>query len=90
MKGLVKERIYHYLLLVVQDGLSLLKTDSQIEIIYPHANLHSRCLASVIREYYKEKDREEGKETVVVSIMPCTAKKAEAAREEFKVDGVEM
>ncbi len=47
-----------------------------------------QMFGSVIREYYKEKDREEGKETVVVSIMPCTAKKAEAAREEFKVDGV--
>jgi len=47
-----------------------------------------QMFGSVIREYYKEKDREEGIETVVVSIMPCTAKKAEAAREEFKVDGV--
>ena len=47
-----------------------------------------QMFGSVIREYYKEKDREEGKETVVVSIMPCTAKKAEVAREEFKVDGV--
>ena len=38
---------------------------------------------AVIKEYYKKLDKEEGKETVSVAIMPCTAKKYEASREEF-------
>lgn len=47
-----------------------------------------QMFGTVIKEYYKEKDREEGKETVVVSIMPCTAKKAEAERQEFTSNGI--
>ncbi len=47
-----------------------------------------QMFGSVIKEFYKQRDEEEGKETVVVSIMPCTAKKAEAAREEFQTDGI--
>ncbi|NLY44801.1 MAG: 2Fe-2S iron-sulfur cluster binding domain-containing protein [Tissierella sp.] len=47
-----------------------------------------QMFGAVVKEYYKEKDKEDGKETVMVSVMPCTAKKAEAAREEFEVDGV--
>lgn len=43
---------------------------------------------AVIREYYKPKDAEENRETVSVAVMPCTAKKMEALREEFKRDGV--
>jgi NADH-quinone oxidoreductase subunit G len=42
---------------------------------------------SVIKAYDKERDNKEGKETVVVSVMPCTAKKAEANRAEFITDG---
>ena len=42
---------------------------------------------ALVREYYAEKDAEDGRETVQVAIMPCTAKKMEAARDEFKVDG---
>lgn len=43
---------------------------------------------SIIKEYYKDKDTEEGVETVSVAIMPCAAKKYEATREEFIRDGV--
>lgn len=38
----------------------------------------------VIKEYFKD----QGKEVVSVAIMPCTAKKYEAAREEFKRNGI--
>lgn len=44
-------------------------------------------LASVIREYYAPEDAREGKKTVQIAVMPCTAKKAEAARPEFSSDG---
>lgn len=47
-----------------------------------------QMFGAVIKEHYKEKDEEDGKETIMISVMPCTAKKAEAAREEFEVDGV--
>ena len=47
-----------------------------------------QMFGAVVKEYYKEKDKEDGKETIMVSVMPCTAKKAEAAREEFELDGV--
>ena len=40
--------------------------------------------APVIKETYKDAD----KETIVVAIMPCTAKKAEAARKEFVRQGI--
>lgn len=43
---------------------------------------------AVIKEHFKEKDEEEGKETISVAVMPCTAKKAEAARDEFIRNGV--
>ncbi len=33
---------------------------------------------------YREKDREDGRTTYHIAIMPCTAKKMEAARDEFK------
>lgn len=47
-----------------------------------------QMFGAVVKEYYKDRDREDGKETVMVSVMPCTAKKAEAAREEFEIDGI--
>lgn len=40
----------------------------------------------VIKEHFKEIDRQEGKTTVNVAIMPCTAKKAEAALPEFTTE----
>lgn len=38
---------------------------------------------AVLKEHFRGLDQEEGMETVSVAIMPCTAKKYEAAREEF-------
>lgn len=46
-----------------------------------------QMFGSLIKAYDKEKDAKDGKETVVVSVMPCTAKKAEASREEFVTGG---
>ncbi|MDO5517108.1 MAG: [Fe-Fe] hydrogenase large subunit C-terminal domain-containing protein [Clostridium sp.] len=42
----------------------------------------------VVKEYFKNKDRADNKETISVAVMPCTAKKAEADREEFIRDGI--
>ena len=36
--------------------------------------------SAVIKEYYRGYEKNQGKKTVVVSIMPCTAKKMEAIR----------
>ena len=41
----------------------------------------------VIKEHFKGLDREEGRTTVNVAIMPCTAKKAEAELPEFTTEG---
>jgi NADH-quinone oxidoreductase subunit G len=46
-----------------------------------------QMFGSVIKEYYKDK-AEDDREIVVVSIMPCTAKKGEALREEFNKNGL--
>lgn len=46
-----------------------------------------QMFGTVAREVFNEKDKEDGKKTFIVSIMPCTAKKAEAARPEFNHDG---
>ena len=43
--------------------------------------------AAIIKDQYKAKDDEDGKTTFHIAIMPCTAKKMEAAREEFQHDG---
>lgn len=43
-----------------------------------------QMFASVLKEYYKDPN----KRVVSVAIMPCSAKKFEAARDEFKVDGI--
>ncbi len=37
-------------------------------------------MSAVIKEYYRDPENAKGKKTVMVSIMPCTAKKAEAVR----------
>lgn len=47
-----------------------------------------QMFGSVIKEYFREKDCLEEKETISVAVMPCTAKKAEAARDEFVKNGV--
>jgi len=47
-----------------------------------------QMFGTVIKEYYKEINKKEEKETVMISVMPCTAKKAEAARAEFEHEGM--
>ncbi|MFW2487288.1 [FeFe] hydrogenase, group A [Clostridium chromiireducens] len=47
-----------------------------------------QMFGAVIKEYFKEKDVKAEKETVSVAVMPCTAKKAEASRDEFIREGV--
>lgn len=37
-------------------------------------------MSAVIKEYFRDPENAKGKKTVMVSIMPCTAKKAEAIR----------
>lgn len=44
-------------------------------------------LSAVVKDYYKEQDKKEEKRTVVVSIMPCTAKKGEILRPDNYTDG---
>ena len=43
--------------------------------------------ASIVRRHYQEKDARDGKTTFHIAIMPCTAKKMEAARPQFQHDG---
>jgi NADH-quinone oxidoreductase subunit G len=46
-----------------------------------------QMFAAVLRDQYNEKDAEDGRTTYHIAIMPCTAKKMEAARQEFRHDG---
>ncbi len=48
-----------------------------------------QMFGTIIKEYFKEKDVEEDKETISVAVMPCTAKKAEAVRDEFIRNGIQ-
>ena len=43
--------------------------------------------AAILKDQYKAKDEADGKKTFHIAIMPCTAKKMEAKREEFSRDG---
>lgn len=46
-----------------------------------------QMFGSLVKAYMKDKYPNDDRETYVVSIMPCTAKKAEAHRQEFVTDG---
>lgn len=46
-----------------------------------------QMFGAVIKEYYRKMKEVDGKETMMVSIMPCTAKKFECARPEFVTEG---
>ena len=46
-----------------------------------------QMFASVLKAKYAEKDAYDGRTTYHIAIMPCTAKKMEAARDEFFHDG---
>ncbi len=63
---------------------------------YPGLTAHlSTCksphtmLGAVIKSYYARQIDRKGEEMFVVSVMPCTAKKFEIAREEMKNDGLQ-
>ncbi len=43
---------------------------------------------AMLKEKYKKRDAQDGRTTYHIAIMPCTAKKMEAARPEFVTDGV--
>ena len=43
--------------------------------------------SAVLKEYYRDEKNAQGKKTVVVSIMPCTAKKMEAKRPDYHTFG---
>ncbi|MCI5650420.1 MAG: [FeFe] hydrogenase, group A [Fusicatenibacter sp.] len=43
--------------------------------------------SAVIKEYYRDEEKSRGKKTVVVSVMPCTAKKMEALRPNSRTNG---
>jgi len=43
--------------------------------------------ASILKDRYAKKDAEDGRTTFHIAVMPCTAKKMEAARPEFTHDG---
>lgn len=65
------------------------------ETQYPHllpyistSKSPMEMFGAVLKEYYKKLDKKEELETVSVAIMPCTAKKYEASREEFKRNGI--
>ncbi len=46
-----------------------------------------QMFGAVLKEQMKGTDRMDGRETVMVAVMPCTAKKGEAARPEYEKDG---
>ncbi|MGM9584227.1 MAG: [FeFe] hydrogenase, group A [Faecousia sp.] len=43
--------------------------------------------SAVLKEYYRDEANAKGKKTIVVSIMPCTAKKLEARRSDYRTNG---
>jgi hydrogenase, Fe-only len=47
-----------------------------------------QMFGSLVKAYMKSSDANDSRDTVIVSVMPCTAKKAEAGRKEFSADGV--
>ncbi|MBE7007786.1 MAG: 4Fe-4S dicluster domain-containing protein [Ruminococcaceae bacterium] len=47
-----------------------------------------QMFAAVLRDKYAAKDKSDGRRTYHIAVMPCTAKKMEAAREEFTHDGM--
>ena len=44
-------------------------------------------MSAVVKEYFRDPAHSEGKRTVMVSFMPCTAKKMEAKRPNSFTDG---
>lgn len=48
-----------------------------------------QMLGAVLREYYKDPEKSEGKKLISVAIMPCTAKKDEILRPESRTGGIQ-
>lgn len=46
-----------------------------------------QMFGAIIKEHFKKIDVKDDRETVMVSVMPCTAKKYEAARPEYEAGG---
>lgn len=66
-----------------------------VENSYPELTDHlstakspHQMFGAIIKSYYAEKMGIDPKKIFVVSVMPCVGKKAEADREEFKVNGL--
>jgi len=64
-----------------------------VEVFYPEfipnlttANSPQMCSGPIIKTYYADKIGKKPSDIVTVSIMPCTSKKYEAKRDEFKFD----
>ena len=55
--------------------------------MFPPAVRPRGCSTAVIKEYYRDPEHAKGKKTVVVSVMPCTAKKMEIKRENSYTKG---
>lgn len=53
----------------------------------PTCRSPQQMFGAVVREYYKDPEKNEGKKIVSVSIMPCTAKKEEILRPESFTNG---
>lgn len=47
-----------------------------------------QMFGAVLKSYYAEKNNIDPKKMFTVSIMPCTSKKTESARDEMEVDGI--
>lgn len=47
-----------------------------------------QMFGTLVKKVYSQKDKEDGRETIMLSIMPCTAKKEEITRPEYTHDGV--
>jgi len=47
-----------------------------------------QMFGAIIKSYYAKKMNIDAKDIVVVSIMPCTAKKSECKREEMNIEGI--
>ncbi|MGE4282970.1 MAG: [FeFe] hydrogenase, group A [Clostridia bacterium] len=46
-----------------------------------------QMFGAVVKEHYRSLKKIDGRDTIIVSIMPCTAKKYEASRPEFSSNG---
>jgi NADH-quinone oxidoreductase subunit G/NADP-reducing hydrogenase subunit HndD len=65
--------------------------EQQYPDILPHVSTcksPQQMFGALVKTYYAEREKLDPADIVVVSVMPCTAKKYEAKRPEMSVDGV--